>query len=96
MPIVGIVDSEVITVSSSVKQLSRQTDVVAHVEVQAQAIRYRVGRGGGLISATVGKIGAVGDVIELIDESEVSTFRAIRKDGTDATLEVLYAREYVP
>ncbi len=83
--------SERPTVGSTAIELDktlREGAVFAAIAVETAAIRVRVT--GGLPTATTGKIYDVGDRIELENESEITKFRAIRRDGTSATLDVEY------
>ncbi len=83
---------ESITVSTSVVRLSidEVTDHdMATIDVESQAVRFRVD-GVADPSATVGRTAAATDIIKLTDPSELANFRAIRRDGTDATIRVTY------
>jgi|TARA_Y100000310_G_C20696075_1_gene825868 hypothetical protein len=83
---------ESITVSSSVIRLSI-SEVTDHdsatIDVESQAIRFRVD-GVADPTASVGRVASAGDIIKLTDPSELANFRAIRRDGSDATLRVTY------
>ena len=83
---------ETITVSSSAIRLTG-TEVTDHdvavIDVETQALRFRVD-GVADPTATVGRIAGVSDIIELTDPAELANFRAIRKDGADATIQVTY------
>ena len=66
----------------------REFAVHAAITVEVAAIRVRVT--GDVPTATTGKVFVVGDLIELENEVEIANFRAIRRDGTSATLDVEY------
>ncbi len=83
---------ESITVSTTALALtgSEVTDHdVAHIDVEDAAVRFRVD-GVAAPTATVGRTAEAGDIIKLTDPSELANFRAIRRDGTDATIRVTY------
>ena len=66
----------------------------AVITVEAAAIRFRID--GTDPTATVGHEVEDGGGIELADRGEISLFKAIRRDGVDATLRVTLGVEYVP
>ena len=82
-----------LTVSSTVVDLPLQ-DVGSYdsvyITVEAAAIRYFMS--GRLPTATVGHAATIGDQIILENRGEVANFRAIRRDSTDATLQISYGR----
>ena len=83
---------ESITVSNSVIRLSiaEVTDHdMATIDIEDAAVRVRVD-GVDDPSATVGRPFEAGDEIKLTDPAELANFRAIRRDGTDATFRVTY------
>ncbi len=100
MPIQGLVRYEPITVGNSA--IGMTTTVgnpaylpqAAEILVEDQAIRYRID--GSVPTATVGIGVEVGGVITLINRGEVTGFRAIRRDGVDATIQVTQGIDYVP
>ncbi len=92
MPHTKPISGQTLAVSTTVLSI-RNDSGVALIEVQAQAIRYRIS--GADPTASAGYIGAVGDIIELVHPQQVANFRVIRKDGTDATIEITYALGYI-
>ena len=83
---------ESITVSTAVVRLSigEVTDHdMATIDVEGAALRFRVD-GVAAPSATVGRTANASDIIKLTDPSELANFRAIRRDGTNATIRVTY------
>ena len=85
-------DFESITTSTSAVRLTAATVTdhdMAVIDVETAPIRFRVD-GVAAPTASVGRTALAGDQIILTDLSELSNFRAIRRDGTDATLRVTY------
>ncbi len=80
------------TISTTALKLANRvgSDTVAQIFVQTAAIRYRFT--GESPTTTVGIVADPGDFIELENAAEVQGFRAIRRDGIDAVLEVSYGR----
>lgn len=98
MPVSGIVRFESVTVSSTAIGMTVTVGTgfipqAALITVEAAAIRFRTD--GNNPTASVGHEAEDGDVIELIDKAQVVNFRAIRRDGADATLRVTQGVEYV-
>ncbi len=93
-----------LTVSTTVVRLPPPSHGAGHswlaevnavmIEVQAAAIRYDVT--GREPSATVGKVLEVGDIIYLTSRKMIEDFRTIRRDASDATLDLTFAKEYIP
>jgi hypothetical protein len=84
---------ETITVSTTALRLTAATYTnhdVARVNVQAQAVRYRLD--GVNPTTSVGAIAAAASVIELQNVYEIAGFRVIRDDASDSTLSVQYGR----
>lgn len=99
MPILGISRSESVTVSTSAIGITTTATAgflpsAAEITVEAAAIRFW--EDGTDPTATVGHEAEDGDVIPLVDRSAVTKFRAIRRDGADATLRVSQGVQYVP
>ena len=80
---------ETITVATTAIGLTEPDAIFAMLTVETAAIRFWVD-GNADPSATVGHIAEVGTIIELDTPLEVRNFRAIRRDGTSATLQVSY------
>ena len=84
---------QILTVSTSVLPLQHvdhgHSDVT--IEVQNAAIRYTLV--GGPPTASVGRQGLVNDLIILENATEVSGFRVIRRDQSDATLDITYGSQ---
>jgi hypothetical protein len=82
-------DFETITVSTVAKTLTAtvidQQHNQALVTCEGAAVRFRLD--GTAPTATVGHVLEAGDVLEL-ESGELGKFQAIRRDGTDATLQV--------
>jgi hypothetical protein len=62
----------------------------ARVFVESQAVRFRLD--GTVPTASEGEPVEAGSVIILDSRDQVTKFRVIRRDGSDATLRVHYAR----
>ena len=83
--------SERLTVGATVIELTkavRDGQTVAVISVESATIRTRVT--GEEPTATAGKIIEAGDIIRLENEREIADFRAIRRDGISATIDVEY------
>lgn len=99
MPIVGPTNHESVTVSSTAVGITATVSdgvlpAAALISVEDASIRFCVD--GTTATASVGHRADPGDLIELIDRSEVTNFSAIRKDGTDATLKVTTGVDWRP
>jgi len=99
MPITGLIRYESVIVGSeaagmTVTAAQNCIPQVAEITVEDAAIRYRAD---GTDPTTVEGIGVEpGGVITLLNQGEVNQFRAIRRDGDDATLRVQQGMDYVP
>ena len=97
------VTTPTLTVSTSVVRLPPPSHGAGHswlaeveavmIEVQAAAVRYDAT--GREPSATVGKVLEVGDIIFLTSRKMIEDFRVISRDGTDSTLDLTFAKEYI-
>lgn len=100
MPIQGLVRYEPITVGNSAVGMTTTVGSPAYlpqaaeIVVEDQAIRYRID--GTDPTATVGTGVEVGGVVTLVNRGEVTGFRAIRRDGADATIQVTQGIGYIP
>ncbi len=84
-------NSERLTVGTTAIELThtkRAGATHAEITVETAVIRTRVT--GESPTSSVGKVFEVGDLIRLQNEQEIADFRAIRRDGTSATIDVEY------
>ena len=93
MPVIGTLNQETVTVSSTAIGFDSTPasnngfrPQAALITVEAASIRYTTD--GTTPTTSVGHIAGIGDPIVLADPGEVSGFLAIRKDAGDATIEV--------
>lgn len=98
MPITGLIRYESVTVGAgavgmTVTAAQNCIPQVAEIAVEDAAIRYRAD--GSDPSASEGIGVEVGGVITLLNQGEVNQFRAIRRDGTNATLRVQQGMDYI-
>ena len=98
MPVMGTVRHEAVTVSNSAIGMTVTAGngfipQVAEITVEAAAIRYRID--GTDPTSTTGNEVEDGGRIILLNQGEVNLFRAIRRDGTDATIRVEQGVDYV-
>ena len=84
------IDFETLTISTAAVAITAgiidQHHDDALITVETAAVRFRID--GTAPTATVGHILNPGDTLGLRGMGEMSKFQAIRKDGTDATLQV--------
>ncbi len=84
------IDFETLTISSTAVAITAgnidQHHDDALITVETAAVRFRID--GTAPTATVGHILEVGAVLELRGMGEIGKFQAIRRDGSDATLQV--------
>lgn len=83
---------EAITVSTSSIPLTTIPTSCSEAVVECQVAAVRYALDGGAPTASVGHVLEVGDVLTLDSADQVTKFRAIRRDGADATLYVSYGR----
>lgn len=84
-------DFETVTVAGTAIGLTTATSAHARnamLTVESASIRFRVD--GGAPTASVGHLAGKGDVIILESAGEIAAFRAIRTNGTSASLSVSY------
>lgn len=98
MPVQGDVRTEAVTVSNisigmTVTAGNGFLPQVAEITVEDAAIRYFAD--GTTPTSTTGVEVEDGGRIVLLNQGEVTQFRAIRRDGTDATLRVTQGVDYV-
>lgn len=98
MPVRGLLRSDVLTVSSTsvgmtVTAAKGFIPNAAEITVEDAAIRYFAD--GTTPTSTTGKEVEDGGSIILVDRGEVTLFRAIRRDGSDAKLRYDQAIEYI-
>ena len=93
MPLTSIIGYESVTVSSTAIGISATglKPNAASVQVEGAAVRFRAD--GTDPTAAVGVTAEPGDSIVLTDRDQVLKFKAIRRDGVDATLRVHVAVE---
>ncbi len=85
-------DYETVTVSSTAIGLTPQVNKNisrAFITVETAVVRFHTSAED-VPTASVGHEALVGDIIKLESAHEVANFKAIRRDGTDATLRVSY------
>lgn len=85
-------DYETVTVSTTAIGLTPQINKNisrAFITVETAVVRFHTSAED-VPTSSVGHEAFVGDIIKLESAHEVANFRAIRKDGTDATLRVSY------
>ncbi len=97
MPIRGIVRHEAVTIGNSATAMTITASngnlpEAALIEVEDAAIRFRAD--GSDPTSTTGHNAEVGEIIELVSKDEVQKFRAIRRDGVDATLRITQGIEF--
>lgn len=98
MPIRGSLNHETVTVSTTPVGITTTASkgvlpAAAEITVEGAAIRYHVD--GTDPAADEGTGVEIGGVVTLLDRGEVTMFRAIRRDGADATLRVSSGISYV-
>lgn len=98
MPITGLIRHETVSVGSepvglTVTAAQNCIPQVAEITVEDAAIRYRADGTDPTLNEGVGV--EIGGVITLLNQGEVNQFRAIRRDGTNATLQVQQGMDYV-
>lgn len=82
---------ETLTISSTAVALTAATYAGARaalITVEDASVRYRFD--GGTPTSSVGHVADAGDIITLETANELVAFKAIRKDGSDATISVSY------
>lgn len=99
MPVQGDVRTEAVTVSNTsigmtVTAGNGFLPQTAEIVVEDAAIRYFAD--GTTPTSTTGVEVEDGGRIVLLNQGEVAQFRAIRRDGSDATLRVTQGVDYVP
>ena len=84
------IDFETLTISTAAVSITAgiidQHHDDALITVETAAVRFRID--GTAPTATVGHILGVGDVLRLRGMGEIGKFQAIRRDASDATLQV--------
>ena len=86
-------DFETVTVSTVAKPLTQtklKNYTQALITVETASCRFLVD--GDLPTATVGHQLDAGDILTLDSRTQLTNFKAIRRDGTDATLRVSYGQ----
>ncbi len=87
-PFIAWAESESLTIGTSVVQITEdlRNYEYAFITIETATIRFWID--GTIPTATTGHVADAGDLIELFGITELERFRAIRRDGTSATLRV--------
>lgn len=98
MPVMGDVRFESVTVSNTAIAMTVTAGngflpQVAEIVVEDAAIRYRTD--GTDPTSSEGTAVEIGGVVTLLNSGEVTQFRAIRRDGSDAKIKVTQGVDYV-
>lgn len=99
MPLSGVIRYESVIVSSAAIGMTTtvadgQLPHAAVITVEDATLRYR--EDGTDPTASEGHQAGPGDVITLTQRDQVVNFRAIRKDGVDATIRISQGVGYLP